>query len=180
MSTAVAGANWTEARMLCPAGEYTSEDWHRHYEEHPDVLLQVLGDVFRVYKSEERKRNGTANPQGGRRKSQIDGSLEELWQIISPRYADRPFREAAKDLIGTRSIRAFAAKAGMTHVDLARKLRDDRYPPTRFDMERIANAGGVHPAYFVEWRTSVLQDLIARVFTASPHLSITLLKALTR
>lgn len=166
--------------MLCPAGEYTSEDWHRHYEEHPDVLLQVLGDVFRVYKSEERKRNGTANPQGGRRKSQIDGSLEELWQIISPRYADRPFREAAKDLIGTRSIRAFATKAGMTHVDLARKLRDDRYPPTRFDMERIANAGGVHPAYFVEWRTSVLQDLIARVFTASPHLSITLLKALTR
>lgn len=166
--------------MLCPAGEYTSEEWHRHYEEHPDVLLQVLGDVFRVYKSEERKRNGTANPQGGRRKSQIDGSLEELWQIISPRYADRPFREAAKDLIAGRSIRAFATKAGMTHVDLARKLRDDRYPPTRYDMERIAVAGGVHPAYFVEWRTSVLQELLARVFATSPHLSITVLKALTR
>lgn len=179
MTPAGSSANWAAARELCPAGEYDSTDWHRHYIEHPDVLLQMLGDIYRVYKGEERKRNGTSNPQGGRRKSQIDGSIEDLLAIVTPRFSMDPFPVAFKELLGTRSLRAFALKAGMDFRDLSRKLRGGA-KVTRYDYERIARAADVHPAFFVEWRSSVILDLLADVFAARPNLSITMLKALSR
>lgn len=165
--------------MLCPSGEYTSQDWRQHYADHPDDLMQVLGDIYRVYKSEERKRNGQGNPQGGRRKAQIDGSLEELWTILTPRFSALPFAEAYRELAGKRTLRAFSMKAGMPHQDLSKKLRG-LVPLYREDLERIAKAGDVHPAYFMEWRLMVIQELIAHVVQTNPNLSITLLKGLSR
>lgn len=172
------GARWGEARALNPAGEYGDDEWRQHFTDHPDVLMQVLGDVFRIYKGEEQKRNGTANPQGGRRKSHINGSLDELWAIVTPRFAVVPFPEAFKELQGKRTLRAFALKAGMDHRDLSRKLRG-KVPITRYDLERMAKCLDVHPAYFAEWRTMMVTDALTHVLTSSPHLSIRALRALS-
>lgn len=172
-------ARWDRARLLCPAGEYTSQDWRDHHADHPDDLMQILGDVFRVYKSEERKRNGNGNPQGGRRKAQIDGSLDELWHIMTPRFSMDPFPQAYAELAGERSLRAYAMKAGMTPQDLSKKLKG-KIPLYRDDLEKLAKAGDVHPAFFVEWRLMVIQELISHIVQTSPHLSIAILRGLSR
>ena len=178
-------ANWAKARALCPPEQYGSAEWLDHYTSNPETLTQMLGDLYRVYKSEEEKANGKANPSGGRRKSYINGNMDELWAIITPRFATTPFHESVRDLIGTRSQRAFAAKAGLDFRLLSRMIADSagtlkgrRCPPSRWDLEALAKAGGVHPAYFVEWRVMVVQDLITEVFAAQPNLSINLLKSL--
>jgi hypothetical protein len=57
-------------------------------------------------------------------------------------------------------------------------LKGRQRPVTRYDLEAIAKAGNVHPAYFVEWRLLVVQDLIAEVFATQPNLSISLLRGL--
>jgi len=49
---------------------------------------------------------------------------------------------------------------------------------TRYDLEVIAKAGGVHPAYFMEWRLLIVQGLVSDVFAAQPNLSITMLRSL--
>jgi hypothetical protein len=178
-------ANWAKARTLCPPEEYGAQDWVEHYTANPDTLTQMLGDLYRVYKSEEDKRNGTANPSGGRRKSHINGNLDELWDIITPRFTTKPFHEAFEELKGERSLRAFSLKCGIDHRDLGRMvatsagtLNGRQRPVTRFDMEAIAKAAGVHPAFFLEWRCQIVQDLIAEVFAAQPNLSISLLRSL--
>jgi hypothetical protein len=178
-------ANWAKARTLCPPEEYGSQDWVEHYATNPDTLTQMLGDLYRVYKSEEEKRNGTANPSGGRRRSHINGNMDELWEIITPRFSMQPFHLAFEELKGKRSLRAFAMKCGIDFRELSRMvqssagtLKGRQRPVTRYDLEVIAKAGGVHPAYFVEWRLLVVQALIADVFAAQPNLSISLLRGL--
>jgi hypothetical protein len=178
-------ANWAKARTLCPPEEYGSQEWLAHYSENPEALTQMLGDLFRVYKSEEEKRNGTANPSGGRRKSYINGNMDELWAIITPRFSTKPFHEAFEDLKGPRTMRQFALRAGMDHRVIHRMLQHSagtlkgrQRPATRYDLEVIAKAGGVHPAYFLEWRLMVVQDLVTQVFVQQPNLSISVLRSL--
>jgi len=180
-------ADWAQARSLCPAGDYLPAQWVTHYQQNPDVLTQMLGDLYRVYKSEQAKREGTSNPQGGRRKSHIDGNLEELWAIITPRFSVVPFPEAMAELRGKRTWSQIALRAGMDRRRLSALLRGastGRHASvavlTRHDLEALARAGDVHPAYFLEWRSMVVQGLVAEMFMRSPLLSVTAIKALTR
>ena len=173
-------ANWGKARTLYPSAQYAARDeWSEYFRDHPEALAQMLGDLYRVYKSEEEKRKGTSNPLGGRRKAHINGNLDELWSIITPRFSNDPFPVAVKALIGQESLRSFASRAGMDHRRIAKLMlaREDS-KLDRFDLERIAKAGDVHPAYFLEWRVMTVTELLASVFAASPHLSITALKSL--
>ena len=179
-------ANWSRASALCPPERYGSLEWLAHYEANPDILTKMLGDLYRVYKSEEAKRAGTANPSGGRRRAHINGNLDELWSIITPKFSVEPFHVAFEELKGKRSLRAFALKAGMDFRTLSRhvrasagELKGRQCPLSRFDLEQIAKAGGVHPAYFTEWRLMMVQDLIAEVFANQPNMSITLLRNLS-
>jgi len=177
-------ANWAKARTLCPPEQYGSTEWLAHYSANPETLTSMLGDLYRVYKSEEEKRNGTANPSGGRRKAHINGNMDELWSIITPQFSTKPFHAAFEELRGKRTVRQYAAKAGMDHRYLSRIVNISAgkpikgRPADRYDLEAIAKAGGVHPAYFLEWRLMVVQDLIAEVFTRQPHLSVNVLRSL--
>jgi DNA-binding Xre family transcriptional regulator len=170
-------ANWAAARVLAPPEDYGSKEWVEHYSQHPDILTKMLGDLYRVYKSEEEKRNGTANPAGGRRKAHINGNLDELWSIITPKFATVPLEQAVKEARGAISERALAAKVGIERRTLARMLKGEARVE-RSDLERLAKALHVHPAYFMEWRLMVVQDLVAQVFAATPNASVTMLRAL--
>lgn len=180
-------ANWSRATTLCPPDRYGSTDWLAHYEANPDILTKMLGDMYRVYKSEESKRAGTANPAGGRRKAHINGNLDELWAIITPRFSSDPFHVAFMELKGERSLRAFALKCGIDFRMLSRLVRASagtlhgrECVITRMELELIAKAGGVHPAYFVEYRQIIVQGLLAEMFTRQPNLSITMLRELSK
>lgn len=174
-------ADWAAARLIAPVEDYSSDQWREHWTDHPDTFLQVLGDIYRVYKSEEAKRNGTANPQGGRRKTSIDGNVAELWSLVTPQFSTDPFPQAFAAVQGKRSLRQVASRCGMAHTTLVRFLgRGQRsMVPSRFDLERIARALDVHPAYFREWREAVVCDYLAAVLAARPNLSISLLKAIS-
>lgn len=179
-------SNWARATALCPPERYGSQDWLDHYQANPDVLTRMLGDLYRVFKSEEAKRAGTANPSGGRRKAHINGNLDELWSIITPRFSTQPFHLAFAELKGCRSLRAFAMKCGLDFRDLSRMvqssagtLKGRQRPATRQDLEAIAKAAGVHPAFFMEWRLLIVQDLVTEVFANQPNLSISLLRSLS-
>lgn len=169
------GAEWGTARSLCPSDEYSTTDWHAHFTDQPDVLLQMLGDVFRVYKSEQRKAAGTSNPQGGRRRNHIEGSLDELLEIVQPKFSVKPFREALQDLLGDRSLNWLATKANQHPRVFRRKISGQR-PLSRWDLEVIAKALGVHPAYFLEWRVEVVAKMVTDVLVAHPNRSIGFLK----
>lgn len=174
-------ANWKQARLIAPVEHYGEERWREHWEGHPDSFLQVLGDVYRIYKSEEAKRNGTANPQGGRRKTTIDGNMTELWALVTPTFSMESFPKAFEALQGERSLQGIAAAAGMNRGNLHRYLGrgDRRAVPGRYDLERIAKALDVHPAFFREWREFVLCEYLAGALATQPNLSITLLKAIS-
>lgn len=176
------GADWKAARLIAPVDEYSSEQWREHWLSHPEGFLQVLGDMYRVYKSEEAKRNGTANPQGGRRKTTIDGNAAELWKLVTPEFSTEAFPQAFVAAQGTRSIRQIAMRSGVQASSIVRFLgrskgRNDS--PSRYDLERLAKALDVHPAYFREWRELVVAEFITRLMAEKPHLSISLLKAIS-
>jgi hypothetical protein len=179
-------ADWEAATALCTPEQYGSTAWRAHYEANPDILTKMLGDLYRVYKSEEAKRAGTANPSGGRRKAHINGNLDELWSIITPRFSVEPFHVAFKELRGERSLRQFADKLGWKSMKLSRMVKGSEgtlkgyYVMNRYDLEEIARVGGVHPAYFVEWRVMLVQDLLAEVCASQPNLSISMLRLLTQ
>lgn len=178
MAIKAKSANWTKARMLARPEEYGSAEWTAHYTDHPDILTQMLGDLYRVYKSEDEKKRGTANPAGGRRKSHINGNLDELWAMMTPRFAVTPFPEAFTVLRGKRSLRQFALYSGLDHRQLSRVTAHPKYL-TRPMLEAIAKGGDVHPAYFREFRAMVVHDLLSEMLTSQPNLSITLMKGLT-
>lgn len=173
---AAKSADWAAARLLVEPDTYGSTEWLEHYQDHPDVLTKMLGDLYRVYKSEQAKANGTANPAGGRRKGHINGNLDELWEIITPRFAVVPLRQAVDDIRKV-SLRHLALKVGMDRRSLTRIL-DGELPAERSDLERVAAALRVHPSYFAEWRAMVVQDFLGQLFAAKPNLSIQVLRSL--
>jgi hypothetical protein len=61
----------------------------------------------------------------------------------------------------------------------ARLATGRRDKPGRYDLERIAKAVDVHPAYFREWRELVITEYLASVLANSPNLSVSLLKAMS-
>jgi hypothetical protein len=182
---ATKSAQWDQARLLCPPEQYGAPEWREHYRAHPEILTQMLGDLYRVYKSEQAKRNGSANPQGGRRKSHINGSLDELWSIITPRYAHVPFAQAVRDLEplgrGGRGqqggLRSLALRSNLTERTLRRML-NGQVTLERDLIEAVARGLRVHPAYFLEWRVLIVQELVAEVLFGAPHLSIGALRNL--
>jgi transcriptional regulator with XRE-family HTH domain len=168
-----ANANTPRARALFK--EPSESDWVDLFDRNPSVLHAILGDIFRVVKSDEAKQRGEG--RDGRRTKVINGSLRELEAMITPRYSQEPFGEAVKDLIGSRSLRQFAAKVPMDHRELSRLMRGQSKLSVYY-LERIAAAGKVHPAFFTEWREQFVISAVQRAFRSRPNMSITAVKQL--
>lgn len=171
-------ANWQAAKLIAPVEHYDSGQWREHWTANPDSFLQVLGDMYRIYKSEEAKKNGTANPQGGRRKTTIDGNVTELWALVTPVFSVEAFPVAFEALRNGRSLRQIAIRATLSK-SMVHRFLSGTHTPDRYDIERLSKALDVHPAYFREWREMVVTDLLTSILVAKPNLSISLLKAIS-
>lgn len=169
------GAQWDNARSQFPSVKQTTDDWVAFFDRRPDVVLQILGDIYREVKAQELRESG--NAPTGRRPKAINGSLAELHEMITPRYSERPFAEAVEELRGTRSLRAFAAKVPMNHHTLTRMMRGE-LKLEMWRLEAIAAAAKVQPAFFLEWRVMYVQECVEIALFRSPHLATKVTKAL--
>lgn len=175
-------ANWERAKEQYPSTtKLTESDWIEFFDERPDVMHQILGDIFVITKAH----NATVK-KSGRRPRYINGSLDELWEMITPKYSTDPFGESVKTLIGDQSIRSFAAKIPMHYWSLIRLMRGERQIVNPHDisasmttLEQIAKAGNVHPTFFAEYRTLYIFSMFHDVFAAKPNFTIGLTKRLS-
>lgn len=166
------GADWDNTRQF-QSIKQGEDEWVAFFDRRPDVVHQLLGDIYRESKAEELREAGKA-PTGRRPKS-INGNLDELYRMITPQYSVEPFGDAVKELIGARSLRAFAAKVPMNHHTLTRMMRGE-LKLELWRLEAIARAGRVNPAFFREYREQQLLDAIGKYLSARPNVSIALTK----
>lgn len=167
------GADWDNATAQFPSVKQDDNAWVAFFDRRPDVMLAILGDIYRETKAEELREAGRAPT--GRRPKAINGNLDELYRMITPQYSVEPFGVAVKELIGQRSLRAFAAKVPMNHHTLTRLMRGD-LKLEAWRMEQIAAAAKVNPHFFREYREAQLLDAIGKYLSARPNVSIQLTK----
>lgn len=167
------GADWDNARSQFPSIKNDTDAWVKFFDDRPEVMLQILGDIYRETKAQEARESG--NAPTGRRPKSINGNLDDLYKMVTPQYSVESFEVAVKELIGTRSLRAFAAKVPMNHHTLTRMMRGD-VKLEMWRLEQIAEAGKVNPAYFREYRELQLLEVIGRYFSLRPNVSIALTK----
>jgi hypothetical protein len=165
--------NIARARELFPHAVADNEPmWVNRLTVEPELMWKMVGDIVRFVSSEE-------VPRGQRRSSlrrvqEKDYNLEAVWRItglIKPPPSTQPFPVAARELIGKRSLRAFAKTCGFGehggHRTLARYLSGEQ-ALTMEVMESIARAGRVEPTYFLEYRAAWLaRELFHAMMTNS-------------
>lgn len=166
-------ANLARSKSMFP--QPTDDQLVEFFDRRPDVMHALLGDIYIVYRYDERKQRGEG--RDGRRTMPRDANLDELWDITTPRYSMQPFGLAVKELIGERSLRQFAAKVPMDHRELSRMMRGQSQV-TAYYMERIASASKVSPAFFLEYRMAYVAEVMGAVFRQRPNLSIGVYKKL--
>lgn len=169
------GADWDNATSQFPSAKMDTKGWVGFLDRRPDVITQILGDIYREVRAQEQREAGSAPT--GRRPRAIAGSMDELDAMITPRYSNEPFAVAVEELRAGISLRAFAAKVPMNHHTLTRMMRGE----LRLEMwrlELIARAGKVAPAYFLEWRVMYVQECIEIALFKAPHLATKVTKAI--
>lgn len=168
-------ADWENTQQF-ESLKASETDWIDFFDRRPDVLHAILGDVYIATKYDERKRE-TGQRLDGRRVMPRNASLQELNQMITPRYSMQPFPLAVAELKGERSLRQFASRVPMDHRELSRMIRGVAEPSTYW-MERIASSYSVAPAYFLEWRIQFVTARLVGIFTERPNLSVGVVKRL--
>lgn len=171
-------ADYDRARSSYPEiDKLAAQDWVEFFQANPDVFHRLLGEVYIITKTRD-----AVGKKSGRRSRYINGNLDELWSLLSPRYATVPFSAAVREIMGRESLRSFASRIPMHHHSLTRLMRGERQVVNNGDpvssmrlLERIARAGGVHPAFFAEWRTLYVTHAIGAVLQENPNVSISLM-----
>lgn len=170
------GADWDNARQYFTAPSIT--DWVAKMKAEPAVWQGMLSDIFRETKAERERQAGRAKI--GRRPKVIHGSLTELWDMITPKYAKEPFALSLPALLASVDPDIdddeFCRRTMISAETLA-KMRAG----TGVDMWRlevIARTFGVSPAYFLEWRNSYVLTVVDELLKEQPWLSIRYAKAL--
>lgn len=170
-------ADWDKAKELYPSVKNGVEEWVSFFDRRPDVLHQILGDIYVVTTYDNRKRE-TGKRLDGRRTMPRNANLNDLWEMITPQLSMEPFPQAFAALQGDRSLRAMAYKVGIDHRELSRLLRG-KQELTLFVLEQIASKLRVTPSYFLEWRILYCTQVLAEVMRANPNLSIGVAKRLS-
>lgn len=154
------------------------EEWVELFDRAPHIIAQLLGDLYRETIAERERDSGKARI--GRRPKVVAGSLEELWEILTPRYSMEPFAVSARELISAApSLRAFAKRAGIHHHTITRMMRGE-VALDRFRLEQIAKAGRVHPVFFMEYREMLICESVLSLLRQRPNVGIRVVKQIQR
>lgn len=176
-------ADWDRAKSLYPSTtKLTESDWLDFFTDNPDIVHKILGDIYVITKAD-----AATQKKSGRRPRHINGNLDELWKMITPRYATEPFGPAVQELIGTQSIRQFSGKIPMHYWSLIRLMRGERQIVNPYDIESsmktlelVAKAGKVHPTYFSEYRQLYIFSMFRDLFAQNPNFTIGVVQRLKK
>jgi hypothetical protein len=151
-------------------------DWLARMKADPGVFAAILSDIFREARAEAQRQSGQARI--GRRPRVIEGSLGELWDMITPQYSNEPFARSVRVLMGDMSIDDFCQITTISRTRLTAMCNGQGVDMWRLEM--IARAFDVSPAYFLEWRTAYVLTLVEELVTLQPGLSIRYARAFTK
>lgn len=143
-------------------GSFDPIFWRQYLAEHPEVLHHILADLHQVAGAKGRPAN-----------------LDDIWELVAPKYSERPFPEAFLEVKGGRSIRQIAMSVGLHHQTVLRYLSGALPVVSRHDvagsmrrLELFAKALGVKPSYFAEWRRLWVMSVIDVALEQRPNLSV--------
>lgn len=147
------------------AGSFEPAFWSTYLREHPEVLHHILADLHTV-----------AGINKGR-----PADLDDLWELVAPRYSEKAFSEAFTEAMNGRSLRQIAASISLSHTSISRYLSGAREvinPQQPIEsmrrLELIAKGLGVQPAYFIEWRRLWVMSVIDSALELHPNVSISI------
>lgn len=171
--------NLTRAVGLFPHAVGDQEQmWIDRFTEDPDLMWRIVGDMVRFVSSDEIPRGDKTNGRsaGARMVQPQHRNLETVWRVLHGHFSNDPFPVAVRELIGKRSMRLFAQRAGFkSSATLHRYIRGERQL-TMEALEAMAKAGKVDPAYFVEWRALWLSRELFRAMVRRPNESMRAVK----
>jgi hypothetical protein len=168
------GADWDNARTWFR--ERSIDEWVAVLAD-GHTMGKILADLLREAQAEAQRDAGKVKI--GRRPRVANGTMADVHALMETKYATIPFAQSLPELIGERSLRAFAQRAGMPHQTIQKMISGE----ARLEMwrlEALAKAGRVHPSYFMEWREGHVLTYLAELLASRPNLSIKASQALTR
>jgi transcriptional regulator with XRE-family HTH domain len=172
----MAKADLERAKELYPSCHMGMEEWTNFFGTAAGLraMGRILYDIYDELMSKEEREAGKRRI--GRRPARSAVPLSVLMTVVRPEeFSNDPLPEALRKLLRGRSQRAFARKVPCSQPYLCRVLTGER-PPDLEMIERLAQAAGVQPWHFPEWRAQYLGALITEVLQESPHLGITAIK----
>jgi hypothetical protein len=170
----MAKADFQRAKDQYPSTQMGEREWLSAFDANPDIMWSIIGDIYDVVKAEQDRDAGIRKL--GRRPQRTSASLDEVYATVFPaQFTMDPFGEALSKLLAGRSVRAFAAKVPMNQSYLGKLMHGSRTVDLE-TLERVAVAAKVPPAYFLEWRALYIGQLITRVLTERPNLSVKAVK----
>ena len=171
-------ADLEAAKRLYPACGMGIDEWVTFFKSPAGLgaMGKILYDIYDEVRSAEERNAGLRRI--GRRPGRSAVPLQEVMDVVLPtEFTNDALPVSLARLIGGRSQRQFALKVPITQSHLCRILSGERRPNLE-QLERIANAAGVRPWFFPEWRALYISALMGEVMADSPHLSITALRAM--
>lgn len=174
----MARADLEGAKALYPSCAMGVEEWITFFNSAGGLTAmgKILYDIYDEVRSEEERSAGVRRI--GRRPGRASVPLDEVMQVVLPvEFTNDPLPKALAGLMKGKSQGQFAYRVPMSQAHLSRILNGKWDPPMSL-IERIAEAAGVKPWYFAEWRAQYIGELITEVLTDSPHLGITALRGL--
>lgn len=174
----MARADLEGAKALYPSCEMGADAWIAFFNSPAGLtaLGKVLYDIYDEVMSAEERNAGIRRI--GRRPGRKAVPLDEVMGIVLPQeFTNDPLPVALGRLLRGRSQRQFAYKVPCSQSHLSRILSGERMPDLD-QLERIAEAAGVRPWFFPEWRAQYVSGLVTEVLAENPHLSISALKTI--
>jgi hypothetical protein len=163
-------ADFSRAVERYPSVGMGEAEWLAVFDQRPDIMWRIFGDIYDTVKAEEDKRLGRRAM--GRRPGRSAVSLTEFYDVVFREpFSNDPFTEALDKLMSGKTLSEIARLVPCDKGYLSRVL-NGKVPLTLLLMERIAESVAIHPSYFLEWRAKYLSGLVESVLTERPNLAI--------
>lgn len=171
-------ANLERAKELFPSTQMGTEGWLNFFRtaEGEAAVGKLLYDIYDEVLAAEERHAGTHKM--GRRARRDPVSLDELFGVVLPQqYNDEPLTVALRKILAKsgETQRSFAARVPISESLLSKILSQD-FEPGLAMLDDIAEAAGVKPWFFVEWRAGFLGQLVTEMLLERPNLSVTAVK----
>ncbi len=150
------------------------DSWESVLREHPDVMHSLISDIVKIVQSQGDE------DRIGRRPAPDAVGYDELFELLMPkRFSTEPLPVSLRELIGPLTQKQFAIKSSTPRPYISRMLAGKQVPSLE-TMAAMARAGGVTPAYFLEWRAARLAAVLTSLLVGDPQWSATFAKRLAR